>query len=247
MDSFGDEPKYPAMLVISADNSPNNVGKLEERLRKHFTSVSQLLITDFMVKRKWPQPQNNAFKRTAQHFVWTKPKLADAFFWIEADCMPLKKGWADTLVKEYAESGKLWMGVKKSIPATKPGHLPREYMNGVGFYPFNAMHKAPGIVLAYDAPWDFVIGDIVAPEMHVSSKMAAHYRATEFTGTIDKLKFKQTDWNKDGTVAAVHDREISLKDAVFFHGCKDASLAKIILGETKPQKKKSLGAVLKQP
>jgi hypothetical protein len=78
----------------------------------------------------YPEVANYCFRQTA-YFYRGKP-----FIWIEADCVPLKAGWAQALTDEYYRQGKEYLYPLQFNP-------PHDVFAGIGVQGPNAYEHAP--------------------------------------------------------------------------------------------------------
>lgn len=107
----------------------------------------------------------NSLFRQAAWFFYLQKRFA-AWLWMEPDCTPITSRWLFELEHEYFEMDRPFLGVKMKIGDG------REYMNGVGIYPWNAIQFAP--LLVQSAMWqqhpEFEVGFDVAGGADVLNK-----------------------------------------------------------------------------
>lgn len=98
-----------------------------------FRSVTLISTPYSLPNEQWPYGPNWMFK-TALKYIGEK--LKTAFLWMEPDCTPLKRGWAETLESAYQKCGHPFMGamVHSSGQAGRPG----DHLTGCAIYPSNA-------------------------------------------------------------------------------------------------------------
>jgi hypothetical protein len=81
---------------------------------------------------------NSLFRQAAWFFYFHRQH--GSWLWLEPDCMPMTSRWLYDLERDHFDAGKPFTGVKMQLGDG------REYMNGVGIYPWNAIQYAPILV-----------------------------------------------------------------------------------------------------
>lgn len=161
-------------------------------------------------KKYWPAGANWAFQNVARYMAAVRN---ESWLFLEADAIPLKKGWLSELAAEYVKGNRPFMG----HVVTGMGHP-----NGVAIYPPMVALYSQGALMVQDTAWDVVIGHEVPGNMiHNANFHFMHAWAVDKDGNY---------WNGDGslpTFRSVHDivAKIDLTACVF-HRCKDGSLIK---------------------
>lgn len=125
---------------------------------------------------------NSSFRQVAWFFYLNKK--FGSWLWLEPDCWPVTASWLYDLEHEYFDSGKAFMGVRMTFPGNK-----KQYMNGVGIYPWNAIQYAPLLVQSamwtqhpeYEVGFDVAGGNDVLNHAHMS-------RRIQLIGHLSKLK-----------------------------------------------------------
>ena len=150
-------------------------------------------------ERGWPVSSNHLFL-TAYYFI--KRMGGSPFLWLEADCIPLKPRWIDSLLGEYLGVGKPFMGCIYESPW--------KHLTGVAIYPPEIEKYSPGVIKPGLCAWDMVDTDSTLKHTH-------------HTGQY------QHEWgNFKYNIAPTFPNQANLKlvrdDAVLFHRCKDGSL-----------------------
>ncbi len=160
---------------------------------------------------------NSMFRTFAWYFYLQK---LGPWMFCEPDCIPLKKGWLDTLEAEYIRGGKPFMGAHVKIDRVP------EHMSGNAIYPQNVPE---------------VGGRILFPTMWVND--AANGQAFELAfdvaGATDTLKqahftnliqhrFRHPGFKNRAELDALIDPQ-----AVVFHSNKDGSIYQFLGGAQK--------------
>lgn len=196
--------------VISMDESMNQIiGKqLIEAAESVFASV-RVMRYQRPPHTGWPWPANWAFQCTAWYAL---EELQRPFFWMEADCVPLKKGWLEAWFAEYRSCGKPLMG---SIVNGR-GHL-----NGTAIYPYNFAELSPTAMRSSGVAWDW---EMRAETIHLShhSRLLCHVWGIE-NGMPSPYGGTAATFSEQSQV----DRWVC-PESVLFHRNKDGSLQELL-------------------
>ncbi len=164
------------------------------------------------------------------------------WLWMELDAFPLKRHWADKLAMIYGSAGTPLVGHLAHFEVRDPatGKLTRpfgdndQFMLGVGMYPWDYYDKARGLMA------DFSKGDNSA-----RAPFDTYLRAALGSGSMSHTALIDDQWNTrnfrmEGGELLCTPNDVKEgwptrrghvhPDAVLCHGCKDDSLARIILG-----------------
>lgn len=202
----------------------------------------------------WPRASNwqwfNAMSLTE---AIPQPK-----FWMELDCLPVRGGWADAIAGGYTSGGTPFRGCVVKTPwkddaSGKPVESlygPEDKMMcGCGIYPSHLIRRFDDLVSAGPVRGrNGLIADLSKGENSPGEPWDLHLRSA-----MTKLGMSHTDdigdyWNtqnyriegghlvcdpketgNDGKPTRVHRAGIVNPAAVVIHGCKDESLATLIL------------------
>lgn len=165
MHDLGDCKKFDA--VVGHDLSMNKIlyGQMLAAVRKVFHTVTEFEYRPPWETR-WPLAANYAFQEAAWHFYEEDGR---AWFWMEADAVPLKEGWLEALAAEYWACGKPIMG------AIVEG---RGHCNGTAIYPANFPSLSTKAMQSTDVAWDW---EMRAETIHLThnSKLFCHIWGVE--------------------------------------------------------------------
>ena len=132
--------------------------------------------------RDW-RPTNKTFRSVVDYFAYFR-KDVGAFYYLETDCVPLKRDWFSQLSSEYKSSKKPFMGVIRNAVNTATGApLPR-HMNGSGFYPNPISDHSHMLYVAclnsdpFAVPFDVAGGNEVVPKCHPTKLLYCDFTAT---------------------------------------------------------------------
>ena len=186
----------------------------------------------------WPQAPNQHFFHAANYVH--NIGAPSPWMWLELDALPVQRNWATKLHMAYNASGARFMGCLRDTPhKDQAGNLTYvkgdQLMSGVGLY--------PGSVPAHSWAFkDLLKMELTQPfDLHMRGEMQgagwAHtdliqdiwntqnYRMENGVIVCDAAPTEFKQMTKGGTVSS---------EAVIVHGCKDGSLARIILGVADP-------------
>lgn len=189
----------------------------------------------------WPTAPGMQFAAT----VFTLPTLGlhGPWLWMELDVLPVKQGWLQALRKAYTLGGQPFMGNVVPTAWTEEGklviHENDKMMMGCGVYP-PGMHGdqrfkplltdllKPGS-LNPRTPFDFYLRFAIRQTGVIDTPLIAdmwqtcNYRQTDAGLACDPVKLDKPRRERGGLISS---------EAVIVHGCKDGSLAKILLSGT---------------
>lgn len=207
-----------------------------ESLRPHMDMVSVSPLKD-TPDGDWPVACN-------KHFAAVVPVMAGCgtpyMIW-EADMTAIKT-WADAVATEYNIAGKPFLGMNVPTRYTEgsPQHFGPDHMVGAGMYPkgFGMGGNAPYGHLWKTAPHQNVPYDIyqsgeIRKHLHNSKYMQHMWGTVDFRrNAAGEIICSPKEGNPPGT-----DHSGAIKDGIaIVHGCKDGSLARLIVGEGKVEK-----------
>jgi len=183
----------------------------------------------------------------------------DPFLWMELDMLPVKPRWADKLFEDYRYGGTPFRGVLVQTPFNENGQIVfrdnDQMMMGTGIYPPNmerderikpmlldlakpsSMHPRDenGRPVPFDVYLRWPIRNIGVSHTELIADMwcTQNYRSTPEGIVCEPIKHDRVVRERGGLVSP---------KALLVHGCKDGSLADIVLGreDTMPSAAKAL-------
>lgn len=181
----------------------------------------------------------------------------EPFLWMEADCIPPPGAyrWPDSLQNEYRMLGQPFMGTVVDTPFNDDGKLAYregdQMMMGCGVYPANMERDERTKPLILDLakpawmnprePFDVYLRWAIKVIGRSHTKLICDMWATEkYRLTQEGIVCDSVD-HGDRVVRARGG--LVSKQAVLVHGCKDGSLAKLVLGEVPPPKAEAVDRV----
>jgi hypothetical protein len=197
----------PCLLSITPSLRLNpKVDAIVKEMKKSFSEVEVQVIGKELGHMDGWTAQNYMFGKVVYRAASTY-RNCTAFFFMEPDCYPVRRGWWEDLKAEYEAGGKPYMGVERPTMVKLPGMAvePKgKHLNGVAFYPTDVLNRIPGIAnIAGSNPWDALCGSRIHPH---ATKTKAIW-----------IDISHKDWN-------ARELEELPKEVVLIHGNKDGSL-----------------------
>ncbi len=203
------------------------------RLSK-FTRAS-VIPMEKQVAPGWPKSCNVQFQFAA--FQMAKSFTGVPWFWMELDVAPTRTGWANALAMEYVAKGCSFLGnlvptqfVKEGGFYTLPGE---ETMLGVAVY-HQGLGRTDCLIKDLwwiDEPWDlFMRGDFKNFGWANSEVICDMWNTCNYRMEGDNIVCDTAP--RDGMPIPRPRGGPVPKSAYLVHGCKDGSLARLILGNT---------------
>lgn len=191
---------------------------------KSIFPISDIFIFEKDGTLGWPQGPNYYWRETIKHLLEIENQLP--WLWMELDCTPVKKDWANSLEKEYNESKSKCLGmIQPFILRDKDA----THLVGVAIYP-------PDFHMICNS-WETLNDDCLAFDIHCqeevikiseNSKLMQHNFRTYDYVCIDKVisgEIKEERHRKYNFHRPIED------DVVLVHGCDDGSLARVIMNQ----------------
>ena len=205
----------------------------------------------------WPVASSSHFAAT----VFTLPKIGwnGPWLWMELDMLPVQKGWLQALRNGYQLCGKPFMGNVVPTAWTEEGKLvvkeDDDMMMGCGVYPANMHADERFRPLLADlvkppprnpnTPFDFYLRHAMRHAGFANTKLIAdmwqthEYKRTGKGITCKPVSLDKPRRERGGLVPS---------DAVLVHGCKDGTLAELVLSSNRrEQVRESVAALSANP
>jgi hypothetical protein len=180
----------------------------------------------------WPQGPNYYWKHTIQHLKDNNNKLP--WLWMEVDLLPLKPKWADILEKEYKKCGKPFFGTIQDT-TTVTSDMFRiniaRHLQGTAVYPAEIWKHCS--IWEYtdrlDKAFDVITQWEIVPRTADTKLIQQGFRTINYKLLLNPLRIQGED-NGDMNGVVSYAQPIA-PEAILHHGCKDTSLAEIIMSE----------------
>ncbi len=169
-----DKPREDVIFLFSARFDSSQDKETIEYVARKFR------VLQYTTKRKatgWPHGPNQMMADSYEHCVelWRRNKLPpniQAVMLIEADCVPLRKGWVDELIAEYKGCGRRFLGAWLKL-----GDANVEHVNGNCIMSIDFWKKCPAI---FHPPsrggWDAALKYAILPNAAPSKLIWSDYR-----------------------------------------------------------------------
>jgi hypothetical protein len=229
------------LVVFAAETATQEANAFVESLRPDFDAVAVEHIT--LGVEGWPIAPNRMFRMMAETII-TKHNDAP-WMLMEPDCTPVRDGWLQDFDLAYKKAGKPYFGcivhtrvVKQNPDAGDPPPNEQHMVGGAAaIYPANAAARSTVMPsLDRQMPWsrlplepyDIRMRYEIIPHAAHNGLIAhrwgtVNYKATEEGFTCENAHDSPPNVNHAFLVPST---------ATLVHGCKDGSLARLILGET---------------
>jgi hypothetical protein len=223
------------ILVVGTSSTASEATKVKELLTGVF-GESALYIPETECEIGWPQSCNHLFSNVVTHLERERNKLP--WYFLEADCTPLRKSWLDDIETEYNQARKPFLGAVQKTRMVNPdtGDFVKhdgEHVIGSCVYPADfARRSTLWRYIRWDdelpkaSPWDVYIRHEVRPNTAVSKTIQSNWRTKNYEITAS------------GRITCSPIDELSIDDPIeecvaVVHGCKDGSLIDELTGGRK--------------
>ncbi len=195
----------------------------------------------------WPKAPNWHWYKT----VVIMEELSVPWFWMELDCLPVRQGWASEIGSAYSSSGMPFLGCVVPTPHKDPAtgkEVPSpdgpedKMMCGCGIYPSNILARVKQIQQmgllddlmkgseSADQPWDLHLRAVMTKiGMGHTPIIGDYWNTVNYRMQDGNLICDPKESHEMGSNVMVRRAGIINPAAVVIHGCKDDSLAKMIL------------------
>ena len=222
---FGQCSNHDLLVVGSTDNEAN-VNRVYATLKHVFRNSSKYLFQ--CMTKGWPLGPNAYFRNTVS-YLYTEAGIDQPWYWFELDNTPLKQGWLDALQKEYNAAHAVFMGSKHPTYYADSNNkliVKGHHMAGTGIYPQNFTQLCDlwrfeeGQAFDVWIQWEVLRAGLTDTHLIQHNWKTANYRLDGGIIVCDNLPMPHPDLKMNHDVR---------DDAVVLHGCKDLSLAKLVL------------------
>lgn len=224
---IGDKILFCASPITDPIGVGDNFVGLFDEIKGHRQVIGPDLLPN---QNPWPKAPNYQFIQLAKH-IYEERKDIDAFYYMEADNLPLTPDWWEKLCADYEKQGKPFYGAHSSYIERISDAAPRlngKHMIGTGIYPQDAWKRIKGFQTIEEeqpnSPWDAFTRDEINPQCHF----------TDLIHHVHGSRGYRKDWTAiyRGNLQPEFKRQpVNLSpNAVVLHGCKDASL-RLVMGE----------------
>lgn len=216
------------LLVVGSTDCEPLVNRLHVNLKSQFRNSSTFVFS--CLAKGWPLGPNAYFRNTVS-YLYTEYNINQPWYWFELDNTPLKPGWMDALQKEYTAAHAVFMGAKHpTFYADQNNKLVIKgyHMAGTGIYPVNFIQLSDiwrfeeGVAFDVWIQWEVLKGGLTDTPLIQHNWRTDNYRREDGIIVCDNMPMPHPDLKLNNPVR---------DDAVVLHGCKDLSLARLLLAE----------------
>jgi hypothetical protein len=199
---------------------------VKERISSLFKKSHDCIVSE-QVKTGWPHGPNAYWKETILHLKKINNKIP--WYWMESDVTPVKDNWLDEMEYDYNYHNKPFFGCVSEASYDYPFHL-----SGCAIYPPN--------ISDYTNNWKWIHNSDVAFDIICSTEIMRYqvfdsYKILNYFQTqkykLDNFRFfsfeKRNIPFDIGRQKDIEKKEIEINKTLVVHGCKDGSLADIII------------------
>lgn len=218
--------KHHDLLVVGTEENATAINCVLQTLSPLFNKSSLKLFQGGV--KGWPLGPNFYWRSTILHLYESTGNIGQPWYWFELDNTPLKSGWLDVLQTEYAMTHSVYMGPKHvtHLLGTNGKLVIQGYhMVGTGIYPANFVELSNLWRVEGGIAFDIWIQFEVVPHLHDSPLMQHNWKTRNYryeNGSVvsDNFEMPHDDLCTNTPIRA---------EAVVCHGCKDGSLARLLL------------------
>jgi hypothetical protein len=228
INKLGGCPNHDLLVVGSTDCQPL-VNELHAKLKGQFKDTSTHVFQ--CLTKGWPLGPNAYFRNTISYLYTTTNTIDQPWYWFELDNTPLKKGWLDALQKEYVAAHAVFLGARHATYYVDQNNklLSKGYhMAGTGIYPKNFTQLCDlwrfeeGVAFDVWIQWEIIKAGLTDTPLIQHNWKTCNYRREGGEIVCDNFDMPHPDLHTNKPVSP---------EAVIVHGCKDLSLARLLLSE----------------
>ena len=199
----------------------------------------------------WPVASNRHFKETAR--LVNASQVREAFYFFEPDNTPMAAGWLDQIQAEYVKENKPFYGCvipTRGWTQGPSGPIPQDgepHMVGTGVYPpnlfaFSVKVHSCDVHMPFNrlplAPFDSEMRHETVPNAFATSLIQHNWQTKNYRVENEQIVCD----DMDGITPELSHKKPWDGKAIVLHGCKDGSLAEIVLAGKIPKFKAVLAA-----
>lgn len=180
----------------------------------------------------WPMACNFIFNSTAEYLYDTGN--TEPWYFMEADCTPLKAGWFEALEEAHKNAGTPFFGYKQpTLYTLRDGTIVEDgkHMVGTGIYPADLWQRSILVKFLSDRAWDVYMQHEIAPHCAHTDLIQHNWSTHKYRREGSQIVCEDAKPTKIAFALPVRD------NAVVLHGCKDGSLFDVLEGKDSPKPK----------
>lgn len=203
------------LIILDSQVACDDYLKMKDAAEKAFSDIAFQSFDSPVTG--WDKAPNAVFK----HAAIVASEFRKSWLWIEADVIPLRKGWLEAIEAQYLRLGKPYMGDIYVSDKHPPGTQP-QFMSGIAVYPATAFQeidcdgplawdmKNQQHMIANGAHTDLIrhrYGEKGLPPTFVE-RIETNAAANAFTPEMIRPQAVLFHRNKDGTLIELLDKKL---------------------------------------
>lgn len=230
--TLGPYPRHDCLLAYSEELPPEDREAVAAVIRGcGWKSPARAMQCAVPVQR-WPDAPNAIFRQVADMIAGC-PDFQRPWYFMEPDCTPMRKGWADEIADAYnVDTSKPFMGVIDNtyLSDTNTGELLKigEHLCGTSVYPA-ALSRYTQRHRNCDNAFDIAIAKDIRPHARRSPLFQDNWSTSNYRRENGKIVCSGVTLRVALSGQSLA-RDVRPEAAVV-HGCKDGSLLKLIDAE----------------
>ena len=258
--SLSDAHLLPNLAKVLLKLGPYHIHKLlvvptkeiEQKGREFANEVGSMFLESKVVAvdlgvTGWPIASNKHFKEVAR--LVCESKENEAWYFWEPDNTPLVNGWLDLAQAEYIQRNKPFWGAvipTRGFVQGPNGSIPQDgepHMVGTGIYPpnlhlFSVKLRTCDFHMPFNRlpleSFDLALRDECVPNAFATTLIQHNWQTKNYRVENDQIVCDDVD----GITPELSHKKPWDGRAIIIHGCKDGSLAELVLADKLPKAKK---------
>lgn len=238
--TLGKQHGHRATVLTSPDTGKDAM-LFADVIKDTFDKVERVS-TQAVPNGGWPRACNQHFMEAALFIMRDNDPEHGQWMWHEMDACPIAPDWCNKLIAEMQLANtqgknKPFMGVVEDSlswnEVSKEVQVTGKHMVGVGIYPQNLFANSSLIMSVgqMGVPFDIYMQHEMLPFAHHTDQIAHRWGTEGYEWDGDKMTMRDREPLQFGTR---HSNPIDTKNVVLVHGCKDLSLAKVVIDRFEP-------------
>lgn len=225
---LGPYPRHDLLLAYSEELSPLQRETVAMNARECGWRTPPVAISANVSQQSWPTAPNEIFRQCAI----TAERMQRPWMFVEPDCTPMRRGWADEIADDYNRDPRPFLGVVDNTYASLGGaSLVKigEHLCGCAVYPPN-LRAFTSAHLGCTNAFDHAIAKDVRPHARNCELMQDNWSTGNYRRDGDQIVCDPVTLR-----VALTGRSLTRPirpGVVFLHGCKDGSLIRLLSEES---------------
>lgn len=224
---LGSYPRHDLLLAYSSELTALERETVASTARAIQWRVPPVAITVGIDVQEWPQAPNQIFRSV----VNAAKTMNRPWLFLEPDCTPIRRGWADDLADAYNRLRMPFMGVVDTTYAVTPSKelvKTGEHLCGCAVYPPNLAEFTQRHTICHEA-FDHAIAKDVRPKAANCPLMQDNWSTGNYCRDGEKTVCDPVTLRIE-LIGRSITRPLR-PEVVLLHGCKDGSLLRLLRDE----------------